>query len=78
MQVYDIPNCSALDKGRAWQALYHLERVGGRAWAQDLPAALLQVHLHLHLHLPRAWARCSLVPAAGRWGSHTSCLPTSC
>ena len=51
MQVYDIPNCSALDKGRAWQALYHLERVGGRAWAQDLPAALLQVHLHLHLHL---------------------------
>jgi len=46
IKVYDIPNCSALDKGRAWQALYHLERdlerVGGRAWAQDLPAALLQ------------------------------------
>jgi mediator of RNA polymerase II transcription subunit 1 len=39
--VYAIPNCSALDKARAWQALYHLERdlerAGGRhAWIQDL------------------------------------------
>jgi len=40
MAVYAIPNCSALDKARAWQALYHLERdlerLGRQGWSQDL------------------------------------------
>ena len=40
MAVYAIPNCSALDKARAWQALYHLERdlerLGRQGSSQDL------------------------------------------